>query len=139
MMRKIIEVYKFFGNSVFFMKKNVFFSNFRFYTSNLLKYFAYLQFWYQIQDPASKEWSALAKAAWTTAKSLHRHPCALAQGWSETGRKACTRAPSGRINWQIRAHLGFRFPSNHPPLYQESIEQSYFLRFAPSQSELLSR
>ena len=41
--------------------------------SNLLKYFAYLQFWYQIQDPASKEWSAPAKAAWTTAKSLHWH------------------------------------------------------------------
>ena len=72
-MRKIIEVDKFFVNSVFFMKKTCFFSNFRFYTSNLLIYFSYLLFWFPIQDPASKEWSAPAKSAWTTAKSLHWH------------------------------------------------------------------
>ena len=58
----------------FFMKKSCFFRISDFYTSNLLIYFSYFQFCDQIQDSAPKEWSAPAKSAWTTAKSLQDHP-----------------------------------------------------------------
>ena len=145
MMRKIIEVDKFFVNSVFFMKKTCFFRISDFTLQIFLYICRICSFGTRsrIQHPKSGQRPLKRRGRlqshYTGTLALWRKDGGVIIRRRVTGRKARTRAPSGRINWQIRTHLGFRFSSNQPPLYQESVEQSYFLRFAPSQSELLSR
>ena len=145
MMRKIIEVDKFFVNSVFFMKKTCFFRISDFTFQIFLYIFRICSFGSRSRNQHPKS----GQRPLNRRGRLQSHYMGTLALWRKdggviirrrvTGRKARTRAPSGRINWQIRAHLGFRFSSTQPPLYQESVDQSYFLRFAPSQSELLSR
>ena len=127
------------------MKKTCFFSNFRFYTSNLLIYIFRICCFgsrSRIQHPKSGQRPLKRRGRlqshYMGTLALWRKDGGLIIGRKVTGRKVRTRTPSGRINWQIRAHLGFRFSSTQPPLYKENVEQSYFLRFASAQSELLS-
>ena len=132
MMRKIIEVDKFFVNSIFFMKKTSFFRISDFTLQIFLYIFRICSFGSRsrIQHPKSglrpPKRRGRLQSHYMGTLALWRKDGGLIIRRRVTGRKVRTRTPSGRIIWQIRAHLGFRFSSTQPPLYSLFLEVCLF-------------